>query len=381
MSDVRRRLIVRCFAVLACALVLSPAGRGADEDSWVGRKIVLTRDGVKIGHGGDDGRPVYVADLTDIAYTVLLEDGGWLCVRQRGAEGWFAKTDAVLLEDAAAHFTARIQANARDALAYAHRGRAWKERGDWDRALKDYDDAIRLFPRHPTWWRDRGVVHEERKDYDQAVRDFSEAIRLNPQDPLSYLDRGIAHKGKKDYDKAVADYTEAIRLDPAWAHAYYNRANAHGARKDYDKAIADYGEAIRLDPKDSDAYFNRANAYKARKEYDKAVADYTQAIRLDPNDPDAYDSLAWILATCPDARFRDGAKAVDYAGTACELTDARSAYFMATLAAAFAELGKFDQAVKWQRRALESPDYQRDEGEKARQRLKLFEARKPYREE
>src|SRR5689334_878631 len=144
MSNVRRRLIVPCLALLAVVVVLPSAGRGADDDSWAGSRVILRGAGIKIGFMGEDGRPVFVADLTDSAYTVLQEQGGWLCVRQRSAVGWFPKMHAVLVEDAVPYFTERLRANGQDALAYAHRGRAWKERGELDRALKDYDEALRL---------------------------------------------------------------------------------------------------------------------------------------------------------------------------------------------------------------------------------------------
>jgi tetratricopeptide (TPR) repeat protein len=378
MSSIRRSIVI----ALAAWILLPPTpSRSADEESWVGKRIILKWAGVKIGHTGDDGKPVYVAELTDMAYSVLKQDNGWLRVRHGGAEGWFPKEHAILTKDAVSYFNERLQMNPREALAYALRGRAWREQGDLDRALRDFDDAIRFYPLQAGWFRNRGALYEEKRDYDRAIQDFNDAARLNPQDALTYLARGLAYKGKKDYEKAMADYAQAIRLDPKWANPYYNRANLYKAGKEYDKALADYSEAIKLDPKDPDALFNRANIYKAKKEYDKAVADYQAVIRLDPKDPDAYDSLAWVLATCPDAKVRDGAKAVDCAGTACELTDAQSGYFMATLAAAFAEMGKYEQAVKWQKRALEFPRYDKEEGDKARQRLKLFEAGKPYREE
>jgi tetratricopeptide (TPR) repeat protein len=406
MSGTFPRLIAPFWgALLAWALLVPLVRSGPEDPSWVGKRIILHRDGVRIGHTDDKGQPVYVGDLTDMVYRVLGEADGWLRVRQRSAEGWFAKDRAVLLEDAIPYFTDRLRGNGRDALAYAHRGRVWQEKGELERALQDYDDAIRTatevdeprfvpfelrrligrrlmtYPPQASWFRNRGVVYDRKSEPDKAIREFTEAVRLNPADPLTYLDRGITYKGLKDYDKALADYSEAVRLDPQWVIAYFHRANVFKARKDYDKALGDYSAAIRLDPNDPDAYFNRANTYQATKQYAKAAGDWSDVIRLDPQDAEAHDRLAWLLATCPDGKVRDGQRAVDHAGTACDLTDGNSAYCLATLAVAFAETGRFDLAVKWQTRALESPQYEREEGPAARQRLQLFANRIPYRQE
>src|SRR5262245_13612047 len=231
-------MMFRNLLALACVVLVTSAGRGADDDSWVGDKVILTAPGVRIGHMGEDGFPVYIAELTDSAYTVLQEQGGWLCVRQRSAIGWFPKMQAVLVEDAVPYFSERLRFNGSDAFAYAQRGRAWVERDRLDEALKDYDEALRIYPLQPSWLRGRGNVFEEKREFERAVRDYTEAIRINPRDPLTFLDRGVAYKGLKAIDKAIADYTEASRLDPNWAPPYYNRANLWRDRKEYDKAIA-----------------------------------------------------------------------------------------------------------------------------------------------
>ena len=88
-----------------------------------------------------------------------------------------------------------------------------------------------------------------KKEYDKAIADYTEAIRLDPRNAERLRNRGIAWRSKKEYDKAIADYNEAIRLDPEYALAYNHRGMAWSDKKEYDKAIADYNEAIRLDPK------------------------------------------------------------------------------------------------------------------------------------
>jgi tetratricopeptide (TPR) repeat protein len=111
----------------------------------------------------------------------------------------------------------------------------------------------------------------------------------------------------------------------------------------------------------------------------EAVANFTEAVRLDPGDPEGYNNCAMFLAACPEAKYRDGTRAVEYATFACKLTGWTSPYILDTLAAAYAEAGDFDAAVRWQTRAIE---ILMDEWRKNayRDRLALYQAKKTYHE-
>ena len=146
-----------------------------------------------------------------------------------------------------------------------------------------------------------------------------------------------------------------------------------------DRAIADLDQAIKLDPKLSVAYYARGGAWWRKKVRDKAIADYAEVIRLDPRNSDAYNSLAWHWATCADGKFRDGKKAVESATKACEITEWKNAYCVGTLAAAHAEVGDFDAAVKFQIKA--NAMYSAADDRKAGDaRLALYQEKKPHRE-
>jgi len=126
------------------------------------------------------------------------------------------------------------------------------------------------------------------------------------------------------------------------------------------------------------SYRDRGVAHAKKGEYDKAIDDYNEAIRIDPKYTSAYNSLAWLLATCPDAKYRDGNRAVVNATRACELTDWSKATYVDTLAAAYAERGDFDKAAEWQREATELVD----DAEKAdyTSRVELYKKGKPHRQ-
>jgi len=129
------------------------------------------------------------------------------------------------------------------------------------------------------------------------------------------------------------------------------------------------------------AYYNRAETKMTGGEFAEAISDYEAAVRVDPDHALALNDLAWLRATCPVAEFRDGAKAVEQATKACELTNWKNARYVGTLAAAYAETGDFDSAVKWQKKAIDLLTEEEEElHADFEERLKLYQSGKPYRE-
>jgi serine/threonine-protein kinase len=160
------------------------------------------------------------------------------------------------------------------------------------------------------------------------------------------------------------------------AKFYNSRGIAYGQKGQYDQAISDFNMAIALNPNDNKAYNNRGFAYRLKGQFGQAISDFNRAIEINPLDAEAYNNLAWLFATAKVPLYRNGKKAVELALKGCELSNWKKAEYLDTLAAAYARAGDFDNAVKWEEKALESPNLARPS--EYQKRLNLYRDRKPW---
>jgi tetratricopeptide (TPR) repeat protein len=167
------------------------------------------------------------------------------------------------------------------------RGNAWLAKGDFDRAIRDYNAAAQLLPQDVLVFMNRGGAWSAKGEHDRAIADYSEAIRLDPRYAEAIYNRGNEWRAKRDYDRAIADYNEALRLKPQYTFALHNRGIAYYNKGDIDRAIADYSQAIRLGMNDAAIMTERALARVAKGDDDRAMSDFDEAIRLDPRSAQA----------------------------------------------------------------------------------------------
>ena len=344
---------------------------------------LLDRARARTDKDGDDDTTAILADLSR---AIELEPKNATAWARRGAvrrdESDQPRRDADLAE--------ALRLDPQNLEALTNRGDAFLERDDLDHALADYDAAARLGARDRDLFEGRAIIRLIRRDPSGALADIDAATRVESPRPgeeinLAYL-RAAAHLAAGQYDRALGDldamlgsapgnpetqtfrvktlavlgrYPEAraildglIRAHPGNATILHERAILHRQGGDLAAALADIEAAIKLQPNAPALVVSRAVTETRQHQYARALADYRRVLAWDPNWLSVADKahalmgLAWVASTCPDARFRDGPKALAAATHACELTEWKDAGCLEDLAAAHAEAGHFARAIE-----------------------------------
>jgi serine/threonine protein kinase/tetratricopeptide (TPR) repeat protein len=197
----------------------------------------------------------------------------------------------------------------------------------------------------PNSWRLHNTIGNTLREcgrYEEAVAAFSKVIELDPDSTLAWRERGFTYMKMGQHDKAIEDLSEAIKRNPNLWWTWDLRGLCYGAIGHNDKALADLNEAVQLQS-NQHTRIDRGRIYRNLHQYDKAFADFTKAIELGSKNADEFNTLAWLIATCPDPKLRDGKKAVALAEKAVEWAPKWEYYN--TLGAAYCCAEKWKEAV------------------------------------
>ncbi len=370
----------------------------------------------------DMGEPIEAVRMGDILFAKDME-GAHVRVRvprlllaEKGTEGRLALHEVVAQDAAIEFFTKTIDEEPGNARAYLGRATALHTApfpvGTVRQVMDDLDHAVRIAPQLTAARLWRASLAVRNNDFEGAIDDYTEIIKQGHGTAWVFGARGHCWLRLANGDKALADLNRAVRLDPNEPRFYQWRAAAHLIAGRPALAIRDITAARKLGlevtegvlylevvahiengalaeavdvahhwidrfPRSPNAYSMLGTAHLLKGEWSDALQFYDQALTYSPNAMMALNGKAWVLATVPDERVRDGHAGVRLARHASRLMRDEFSPALATLAAAHAEVREFEEAVQWQKKAIElAPEANKEPLRKA---LELYESGKPFR--
>ena len=287
------------------------------------------------------------------------------------------------LDKAMEQFKKAVEIGSDSPISHFNLGQAFLRKRQLDEAITQFQETIRLSPDYADAHNSLGIALLRKGQSDEeAINQFQKTLELNPNYIEAHYNLGMVFGVQGRLAEAAEQYRAAIRLNPRQADAHGNLANVLVAQGKPDEAIKEYQRTLNLAPNSDLAHYRYGQALEAQHHYATAKAEYQKALGINPHNTQVSLSLAWLLATCPDDSLRNGEKAVELAEQMKRSTEVESPQMLDTLGAAYAEAGRYGEAVATAKRALDLPATRNNQplAEAIQTRLKLYEARLPYHE-
>jgi tetratricopeptide (TPR) repeat protein len=224
-------------------------------------------------------------------------------------------------------------------------GIALAKQKKYDEAMAHYNAALKLNPDSAVAQNNLARILHTLGRFDEAVEHYNDALETDPKLALAHNNLGILLIQKGNLTGGTVQLREAMRLNPTNSETQLNLAFALNQQQQWPEAAELFSKIVRGDLPDPKAHYEFAVALAHLKRTREAMGQYASALLIQPDFPDALDGLAWILSTDANPDFRNGTEAVKMSERACELTGKQDPVKLKTLAAAYAETGRFEEAI------------------------------------
>jgi tetratricopeptide (TPR) repeat protein len=258
------------------------------------------------------------------------------------------------VDEALEQFQRALEIKPDDATVHNNFGNALLQKGQVDEAIIHYRKAMEIKPDSADACCNLGNALLQRGRVDEAISCYQRALQIKPGYAEAHLNLGAALVQKRRLDDAVEQFLQAINLQPDSAQAHYNLGQVLLSKGRVDEAILHFQKAVAIRPEYAKAHDNLGSALMQKKRVDEAILHFQKALEIRPDYAEAGYNLArvaWLLATSPEASVRDGARAVTLAEQVERISGGREPMINMTLAAAYAETGRFAEAIETAQRA------------------------------
>ncbi len=299
-------------------------------------------------------------------------------VAQRGIGTALLKIGRI--EEAIAHDRAALRINPHDANGLTNLANALFQNREWPEAIEHFREVVQLRPNDSEVRRNLGKALIKNGATEEGAAEFRAALRIRPNDSDAAYSLGNALLEEGRLDEAISYFRKAIASDPKNLEAHYNLGIALSRQGEFERAIDEFESTIRLRPQHAAAHNNLALALLKKGEVKRAIEEERKAVAIEPNNAELRNNLAvgllrdgqlaaavaawqetvrlhpertsvavtlaWILSTAPEPSIRDGARALDLAQRAAQVSGGRNLMIIRVLAAAYAENGRYPEAIR-----------------------------------
>ena len=286
------------------------------------------------------------------------------------------------VEQALPHLQSAVKGTPHNANARENLGNAYLKLDRLAEATTQYASAAALAPDNAVFMQVLGSVLLRQSKWSEAATVLTEALKLDPKSADANRNLGIARINQGKRAEAIRLFSQAVRLEPRNSDIRFNLGLALLEDNQPAQAAEQFTECLQLNPNETRSHYRLAVARTQQHQIKDAVFHYHEALRLTPDFPDAMNELARLLACAPAGDLREGAEAVRLAEKACAMTNHQQADMLMTLAAAYAEVGRFQDAIVTAQRArdLATSNGQNALASKAGELLALCQSGRPLRE-